>query len=69
MENHEIEIEISKTGEVRAHIKGAKGKACLAYAELLEKIVGQMSDKELTSEYYEPDSETRIKPLLENREG
>ena len=35
MENHEIVIDIDKKGTVNAEIKGAKGKGCLAYVELL----------------------------------
>ena len=60
MPKHEIEIEISRTGEVKAHIKGAKGKACLTYAKLLAQIVGQAKSEQLTSEYYEPDDKVRI---------
>jgi hypothetical protein len=60
MAQHEVEISISKTGDVRVHIKGAKGKACLTYAEWLTKVVGKVKDKQLTSEYYEPEVKARI---------
>ena len=68
MEHHDIEIDISKDGTVRAHIKGVKGKGCMDYAALLQQIVGKIQDQELTQEYYEPDSKVRIKPVLENRQ-
>jgi hypothetical protein len=68
MINHEIEIEIAKDGTVKAEIKGAKGKGCLAYAEALQRVVGKITEQELTSEYYEPDEEVRLKPLLYNQE-
>ena len=60
MAQHDIEIEIRRNGEVRAHIKGAKGKGCLTYAKLLQQIVGKLKSQQLTSEYYEPDEKVRI---------
>ena len=60
MAQHEVEITISKTGEVRVHVRGVKGKGCMAYAEWLSKIVGKVKDQKLTSEYYEPEIKTRI---------
>lgn len=62
MESHELEIEIGKDGKVRVLIAGAKGKSCLAYAKLLEEIVGKIRSQELTAEYYEPDSKVEIRP-------
>jgi len=56
MEQQEFEIEITEGGEVKVHIKGVKGKACLEYAKLFEKIVGPITDSEWTSEYYEPET-------------
>jgi len=67
MESHEVEITISRSGQVQALVKGAKGKACLQYAELLARIVGEISDQRFTSEYYEPDSEVHID--LEQKQG
>jgi hypothetical protein len=60
MAQHEVEITISKTGDVRVHIKGAKGKGCLQYAKWLTKVIGKVKDQQLTSEYYEPDVKSRI---------
>jgi hypothetical protein len=61
MAKHEVEIEISKTGEVKVHIKGAKGKACLEYSKWLANVVGKVKDQKLTSEYYEPETRSAIK--------
>lgn len=60
MAQHEVEIEITKTGEVKVHIKGAKGKACMTYAKWLTELIGKVKDQQLTSEYYEPEIKARI---------
>jgi len=60
MAQHDIEITISKDGQVRVHVKGAKGKACLEYAKWLAGVVGKVKSQQLTSEYYEPDSKVGI---------
>lgn len=60
MAQHEVEITISKTGEVKVHVKGVKGKACLAYAKWLAELVGKIRNQQLTSEYYEPEIKARI---------
>jgi hypothetical protein len=53
METHELEIEITPAGEIRVHVKGVKGPACMEYAELIEEILGTSGTRERTSEYYE----------------
>jgi hypothetical protein len=60
MAQHDVEITISKTGEVKVHIKGAKGKSCLVYSKWLSEIVGKVKNQQLTNEYYEPDIKARI---------
>jgi hypothetical protein len=71
MAKHEVEIEITKTGEVKVHIKGAKGKACMEYSKWLTKVVGKVKDQKLTSEYYEPETRAAIKlqQKLQDSEG
>lgn len=61
MAQHEVEIIISKSGEVKVHIRGVKGKGCLEYAAWLTEIVGKVKDQQLTSEYYEPETKATIK--------
>ena len=63
---HEIELFISEDGELKVHIKGIKGSACLKVLDSLAGGLGTIKDKELTSEYYEStstqnDSVTKIK--------
>ena len=60
MAQQDVEITISKSGEVKVHVKGVKGKACLDYVKWLQKVVGKVKDQTLTSEYYEPDVKSRI---------
>ena len=67
MQSHDLEIEITKSGQVKVHIQGVKGKSCLDYAQLLAGIVGKEEAKELTAEYYEPDSQVKIAPQLRQK--
>ncbi len=60
MAQHDVEITITKSGEVKVHVKGVKGKGCMEYAEWLAEIVGKIKDKQLTSEYYEPETKAKI---------
>jgi hypothetical protein len=60
MAQHDFEITISKTGEVKVHVKGVKGKACLDYVKWFQQVVGSVKSQTLTSEYYEPDVKSRI---------
>ncbi|MHC4060312.1 MAG: DUF2997 domain-containing protein [Planctomycetota bacterium] len=60
MARHEVEITISKSGEVKVHVKGVKGKGCIEYAKWLTEIVGKVKDQKLTGEYYEPETKSRI---------
>ena len=59
MEQHDIEVQIGKDGKVQLHIRGAKGKQCLSYVELFEGIVGPVTERRLTHEYFEPDAKVR----------
>lgn len=60
MEQHEIDIEIRASGEVKVHIKGAKGRQCLEYADFFKRLVGEVKERELTHEYYEPEPRVRL---------
>jgi hypothetical protein len=59
MPQREFEITIGKTGEVEIHIKGFKGRGCLAVAKIFEEIVGEMKSQEHTSELYEPEEQVQ----------
>jgi hypothetical protein len=60
MAQHDVEITITKTGEVKVHVKGAKGKACLNYTKWFQQLVGKVKSQTMTSEFYEPDVKSRI---------
>jgi len=58
-DKHEIELFISDDGELKVHIKGIKGPGCVKVLENLTKETGgQLTEKELTSEYYETQKNT-----------
>lgn len=67
MAQHDVEITISKSGEVKVHVKGVKGKGCLEYAEWLAEVVGKVKERQLTSEYYEPETKVKIELRTEQR--
>jgi hypothetical protein len=69
MAQHDIEITISKTGEVRVHVKGAKGKSCMEYAKWLTKVIGTVKEQKQTTEFYEPDEKSHIKLQQELKEN
>jgi hypothetical protein len=60
MAQHDVEITISRSGEVKVHVKGAKGKACAEYAKWLTRVIGRVKDQQMTSEFYEPAVKSRI---------
>jgi len=67
MAGPEFEIEISAAGQVRVTVRGAPGKECLKYADLLGEIVGREQQRQLTAEYYAPDGQVRIDTHVEGR--
>ena len=60
MAQHEVEIRITKEGEVRVHVKGAKGKACQAYAKWFADLIGKVQKELWTSERYEPEVKAKV---------
>ena len=68
MEAHDLEIVIGKDGKVQVRTSGAKGKSCLEYIKLVERIVGKAESKEMTSEFYEPDSQVQIDSAQQQRQ-
>ena len=59
MAQEEFEIEISPQGKVTVRTKGIKGARCLDYAEMFAQIIGPEVSRQLTSEYYEQESEVQ----------
>lgn len=58
---HEIELFINEDGELRVHIKGIKGALCLKVLDGLVKGMGTPKERELTSEYYQENSNSSVK--------
>ena len=56
----ELEVSIAPDGTVQVHVTGFPGKQCLKVKEMLEEIVGPLQSQRLTSEYYEPETESHI---------
>jgi hypothetical protein len=69
MPQRDVEITISKNGEVKVHIKGIKGKACLKFGAFLADVVGKVKSQQLTSEYYEPEEKAAISQEQKLRRG
>jgi len=51
-ERQELEINISKEGDVQIHVKGKSGKKCFDLTAGLEEALGLVTSREFTSEYY-----------------
>ena len=57
----QLKITLLPNGEIKMETHGIKGKRCLKYAELLEKLADAKIEKqEFTSEYYEQETQTEI---------
>lgn len=67
MAKEELEIEISPTGKVTVRTIGIKGPRCLEYAEMVARIIGQEDSRELTSEYYEAETDVRGQVDIQQR--
>lgn len=53
----QLKIKLLPNGEIQMETKGIKGKQCLQYADLLEKLAdAKITKQELTSEYYEEEN-------------
>jgi hypothetical protein len=61
----EFDITIGPDGSVELHVKGYKGKSCLEAMKMFEEIVGKVSSRRETSEFYEPDEQVRF--VMEQR--
>jgi hypothetical protein len=58
-EKIEIELLFTPDGEVRLETRGLKGKTCLAETESLERALGNVKDRQKTSEYYQQPAATK----------
>ncbi len=53
-----IIIKISKQGETKLQVEGVPGKQCTEITANIEEKLGDMVDKQLTSEYYNQEKGT-----------
>ena len=49
----EISIEIKPNGEVELKVDGVKGASCMDLTKFLEEALGEVVDRQHTSEYFE----------------
>ncbi len=56
----ELEITINPDGEVEILTHGFKGKSCLNAVAPFEAVLGELNQRELTSEYYEQEETRRV---------
>jgi hypothetical protein len=59
MPQREFDITIGANGQVQVHVQGYQGKGCLDAIQIFEQIVGQVTDRRETHEFYEPDEQVR----------
>ena len=69
MKKVELEIQILPGGEVICEVKGAPGKACLKYKELLAQILrAEAKSVEHTPEFYAEETRTSGRQELKQRQ-
>jgi len=66
MERPEFNVIITKGGKVKVEVKGVKGQRCVEMADLIKEIVGREDERQLTADYYAPDSKVRIDAQARN---
>lgn len=59
-EKHELNITISKSGEVNIEVAGVKGSKCLKITEDIENELGKVLSREKKSEFYQEETSSNI---------
>ncbi len=68
MDIQEIEVTIDKKGQVKVHVRGVKGKACLDLTKDLELALGaQVISRELTPEAQDEGSGNKIDQTVQTK--
>ncbi|MEA4909398.1 MAG: DUF2997 domain-containing protein [Chloroflexi bacterium] len=68
MDVQEVEVTIEKNGQVRIHVRGVKGQACLDLTRDLEAALGGMVvDREMTPEALDATETIQQDQRLHNR--
>jgi len=63
----DLDIQISPDGKVTFHVQGLPGKKCLEVTKELEKELGDVLNREYTSEYYAQEEDVQEKTRLDNK--
>ncbi len=50
----EIEVDISPDGSIQIRVKGLNGPRCLQLTQELEALLGEVIERELSPEYFNP---------------
>ena len=53
MKREELDIVIAEDGTVTIQVNGVKGKRCLDATAFLEEALGDVEERDFTSEYYQ----------------
>ena len=68
MSGKKLKIKLLPNGEIQMETQGVKGKKCLDYIEVLKKLVNvNITDTQLSQEYYETESEVIVEDNAELR--
>ena len=68
MGDKKLKIKLLPNGEIVMQTQGVKGKKCLDYIEVLKKLVNvNITDTQLSQEYYETETEIRQDENIEVR--
>ena len=65
----DLPIEIDSAGNVTMRTKGVKGPVCMAYADLLARIVGREESREKTHEFYEAEQHVHRQLEIKQHRG
>lgn len=65
MKQAHIEVIIASNGQVQVATRGFEGRACLDASRFLERTLGKILDKHLTSEYFDIRGREKARAKLE----
>jgi len=60
-----MNVTIMQNGEVKIQLEGIKGKKCLDFSKRFEESIGEITNRKLTSEYYQEELVKRQNYLKE----
>jgi len=68
MDKETLDIEIDSSGEVKVHVQGRKGPACMDIKSFFQDFLGPVHTTERTDEYFEKE-EARVNNEQEIKTG